>query len=191
MHHTENVMEIPCSNPRLLEIALKQCTSTYMSVLQCNYMYLYQISFMHITINKLSIKHNQSRHRLPRHSSHRLTHPLPGSVPLSLDWSIHHHLGMCRMKYKPCWRFWHPHLLEMLAVALSQEHLIIFNKILCHMEQGAHCPERLWESEMLNRRVWSIRVSDDPRLADGALGPVTILLLASVPWPRFPWKLHF
>ena len=56
-----------------------------MSVLQCNYMYLYHISFMHITVNKLSIKYNQSRHRLPRHSSHRLTHPLPGSVPLSLD----------------------------------------------------------------------------------------------------------
>ena len=61
-----------------------QCTSTYMSVLQYNYMYLYHISFMHITVNKLSIKH-KSRHRLPRHSSHRLTLPLPGSVPLSLD----------------------------------------------------------------------------------------------------------
>ena len=93
------------STPRLLEIALKQYTSTYMFVLQCNYMYLYHISFMHITVNKLSIKHNQSRHRLHRHSSHRLTHHLPWSVPLSLDCSIHHHIGMCRMKYKPCWRF--------------------------------------------------------------------------------------
>ena len=68
-----------------------------MSVLQCNYMYLYHISFMHITVNKLSIKHIQSRHRLPRHSSDRLTHPLPGSVHfsffglkhLSPPWHVH------------------------------------------------------------------------------------------------------
>ena len=52
--------------------------------------------------------------------------------------------------------------------------------------EEAHFPVWLWESEMWNRRVWSIRVSEDPRLADLALGPVSILLLASVPWPRFP-----
>ena len=38
--------------------------------------------------------------------------------------------------------------------------------VICHLEQEAHCPERLWESETWNRRVWSIRVSEDPRLAD-------------------------
>ena len=98
-----------------------------MSVLQCNYTYLYQVSFIHITVNKLSIKHNQSRHRLPRHSSHRLTHPLPGSVPLSLilkhpspPWHVQNEVQVMLA-------FWRPHLLEVHGVALSQEHLIIFN----------------------------------------------------------------
>ena len=55
-------------------------TCLYYNAITCIYML-----FMHITVNKLSIKHNQSRHRLPRHSSHHLTRPLTGSVPLSLD----------------------------------------------------------------------------------------------------------
>ena len=59
--------------------------------------------------------------------------------------------------------FWHPHLMELHGVALSQEHLIIFNK--SSGVRGTLSGTVLGVRDV-EPSVWSIRVSEDARLAD-------------------------